>query len=120
MFASKNQIKSLDRLKKRSDFLETQKKGQKWVSKGLIIQALDNTQGLRFGITVTKKLSKSAVVRNRIKRRLRAVACDILPQYAKENADYVLIGRQETATRLYTDLQNDLKWCLKKMGFYKI
>lgn len=106
-------------MKKRSDFLWAQSNGKKWVSKGLIVQAVQNDQKTRrFGITVTKRLSKKAVDRNRIKRRLRAVAADILPSYAKNNTDYVLIGRAESATRLYTDLQNDLKWCLKKLNLY--
>ncbi len=71
--------------------------------------------GTRFGITVTKRLSKKAVDRNRMKRRLRAVASDILGEYGSDNADYVLLARSETATRPYMDLLNDLKWCLKKL-----
>lgn len=120
MLASKDTDNELDRLKKRSDFLWAQAKGKKWVSKGLILQAVKNEDlGRRFGVTVTKRLSKKAVDRNRMKRRLRAVASDILPYYGVDDADYVLIGRNETATRLYADLQNDLKWCLKKLGLYQ-
>ena len=111
-------MKEWDRLKKRSDFLRVQAGGEKWVSKGVIVQtAPNNSENGRFGITVTKRISKSAVVRNRIKRRLRAAAYDILPLYAPKGIDIVLIGRAETATRLYTDLQNDLKYCLKKLGY---
>ncbi len=110
----------LDRLKKRSDFLCVQKEGKKWVSKSLILQAMGTETGMvRFGLTVSRRVSKSAVKRNRIKRRLRAVVYDILPFYACDDADYVLIGRQETADRSYADLTNDLKWCLKKLEFEK-
>jgi len=127
MHASKAQIEQVGRLKKRSDFLRVQKTGSKWVAKGMIVQAApqegadqaagDNKAPCRFGLTVTRRLSKSAVVRNRIKRRLRAAACDILPGNARPGTDFVLIGRPETATRLYTDLKKDLKWCLGKLGY---
>lgn len=120
MFASKEQIKKLDRLQKRSDFLHIQQKGVKWVAKGLILQAADNAGGpARYGLTVTRRLSKSAVTRNRIKRRLRAVARDVLAAQAREGIDYVLIGRPETEHRLYSQLREDLVWCLKKTGLLK-
>ena len=117
MKATKAQIKSLDRLKKRSDFLSAQAAGRKWVSKSLILQAADNGgQGLRFGLTVSRKTSKSAVVRNRIKRRLRAAARDVLPQGAQPGTDYVLIGRPETAARSYDEITADLAWCLRRLA----
>jgi len=116
MHARKEDIEKLGRLKKRSDFLHARHAGSKWVSKSLILQAVPNDkQNRRFGLVATKKLSKSAVDRNRIKRRLRAAACEVLPLHAKDDTDYVLIGRPETQKRLYTDIVKDLKWCLKKM-----
>ena len=118
MFASKAQQKTLARLKNRADFLKIQSKGQKWVSHGLIVQIMPNDLGhRRVGFTVSKKVSTSAVKRNRVKRRLRAVAADILPVHAKDSCDYILVGRPLTATRPYETLQNDLKWCLEKTGF---
>ena len=117
MKASKEDIQKLGRLKRRPEFLRVQQAGQKWVSKGLILQAAPNEGlGVRFGLTVTKRLSKLAVERNRIRRRLKAVACDILPAYAADNMDFVLIGRPDSATRVYEDIQKDLIWCLKKLG----
>ncbi len=117
MKATKEDLKKLERLLKRSDFLLATAKGQKWVSKSMIVLARPNDTGLcRVGITVTKKLEKTAVGRNRMKRRLRAVSADILPGFAKTGVDYVLIGRGETATRLYNDLKKDLRWCLEKLG----
>lgn len=70
---------------------------------------------MRMGYTVTKKVSKKAVVRNRIKRRLRALAADIMPLYAVDGHDYVLVGRGETLDKDYLSLQKDLKWCLKRL-----
>ena len=102
-------------LTERSDFISTQHSGCSWVSKSFVLQVRKNNLNLmRTGYTVSKKVNKSAVKRNRIKRRLRAVAADVLSRYAKNGYDYVLIGRRTTAKRSYKDLTNDLKWCLKK------
>ena len=117
MFATKKKIKMLGRLKKRSDFLCVQQNGQKWVSKTMVIEMASNDGlGIRYGLTVSKKVSKSAVIRNRVKRRLKAVACDVLPEYCQHNIDLVLIGRQATTEQDYEMLQKDLRWCLKKLG----
>ena len=117
MHASKDQQASLVKIKKRSDFLKIQGGGRKWVSHGLVIQTKPNEDGVqRIGFTVSKKVDKSAVKRNRIKRRLRAVAADVLPVYAAKGHDYILVGRPQTLTRPYEALCNDLKWCLDKMG----
>ena len=45
------------------------------------------------GFTVTKKIG-NAVVRNRLKRRLRAAARAVLPGSGIAHADHVLIGRE--------------------------
>lgn len=112
-------LEAVETLKARSDFLAVQGKGRKWVSHGLILQVRENDLNtVRVGFTVSKKVHKSAVRRNRIKRRLRAVAYDVLPLQAKIGCDYILVGRPESAVREYDSLCSDLKWCLKKTGFY--
>lgn len=67
----------------------------------------------KVGFTTTKKLGH-AVVRNRIRRRLRAVAREIFPKYALNNVEYVLIGRYTTLNCPYKDLKSDVKWAIKK------
>lgn len=120
MKASKEQQASLIQIRKRSDFLKIQSGGRKWVSHGLIVQTAARKDDLkRIGYTVSKKVDKSAVKRNRIKRRLRAVAVDILPQSAVDGQDYILVGRPQTLTRPYEALCDDLRWCLNKMGLEK-
>lgn len=109
-------MKSVDRLKKRSDFLCVQQKGRKWVSKGMVVEVRENEDlGIRCGLTVSKRVSKLAVLRNRVKRRLKSISYDVLPDYCQQNLDIVLIGRVGTSDRSYEDLCNDLRWCLKKM-----
>lgn len=116
MFAQKKNIKLIDRLKKRSDFLCVQQKGRKWISKGMVVEVRNNENlSVRCGLTVSKRVSKLAVLRNRVKRRLRSVSYDVLPDYREQNLDVVLIGRVTTCKRSYEELSNDLRWCLKKM-----
>lgn len=125
MQASRTMLEAMEVLTVRSDFLRIQSKGKKWVSQGLALQVLqDNREDydhsrLRVGYTVTKKTDKSAVKRNRIKRRLRSVAAEILPLYAKRGVDYVLVGRHGSALRPYEEMKRDLIWCLKKTEFYE-
>lgn len=117
MFATKEKIQHLGRLKKRSDFLQAAAKGRKWVSQSMVVYLLPNDGlGTRFGVTVTKKLHKRAVDRNRVKRRLRAIACDVLPDHLPDNHDIVLIGRFGTKDKPYKDLAKDLRWCLRKLS----
>ncbi len=107
-------------LKNRADFLRIQGTGVKWVAKGVMLQAAGGqTDGVRYGLTVSKKLEKSAVRRNRIRRRLRAAALAVLAAQARPGADYVLTGRPGTAQRPFADLCRDLAWCLEKTGFAK-
>jgi len=110
----------LTTLKNRADFLKMNSQAKKWVSHGLVLQVLENDLGItRVGFTVSKKVSKSAVKRNRIKRRLRAAAEEVLSTQARPSCDYVLIGKQMSATRPYDSLTGDLLWCLRKMGYEK-
>ncbi|HWC65683.1 MAG TPA: ribonuclease P protein component [Thermoanaerobaculia bacterium] len=61
------------RLRKRRDFTDCQKRGRRVAGRWLVIFALDNALGRsRWGLSVPKKVG-SAVVRNRVKRRLREI-----------------------------------------------
>ncbi len=68
-----------------------------------------------IGFTVTKKIG-GAVVRNRMKRRLRALAREVLPAGGFAGADHVLIGRAGGIERDYASLAAELTRALKKLG----
>lgn len=86
--------------------------GKKWISPSVIVQADTSGEGVRFGLTATKKLG-NAVIRNRIRRRLRAAANIAL--LGMEKTDVVLIGRTATATCPFDQLVKDLRWCLRRL-----
>lgn len=112
----KKSLKRPDRIKKRSDFLSVQKMDSKWFSKTLILQTRPNDlEKKRVGFTVTKKTCPLAVDRNRIKRRFRALADHILSLKAKNNTDYVIVGRKEALNAPFDQLEKDLLWCLKRL-----
>jgi ribonuclease P protein component len=69
---------------------------------------------MRLGITVTKKIG-NAVVRNRMKRRFRALAREILPERGVPGADHVLIGRAGGVERPFDELRAELGKALAKV-----
>lgn len=73
----------------------------------------DGDPAMRIGITVTKKIG-GAVVRNRMKRRLRSLARAILLQHGFQGADHVLIGRAGGVERDYAQLEGELAKALAK------
>ncbi len=102
-------------IRKRADFLRIAKEGKRRPVKTFVLQTLPNQNGeTRIGYTVSKRVSKRAVDRNRIKRRLRAAVKDVSSYFPAGN-DYVIIGRIDAMTRDYKELKNDLKYALKKI-----
>ncbi|MEM9013764.1 MAG: ribonuclease P protein component [Pseudomonadota bacterium] len=99
-------------LKKRADFLAL-RNGKKASKPGFLLVARRRaTIGpARIGFTVTKKLG-GAVRRNRIKRRLRAVARDVFPKFAASGADYVVIARSAAFHRPFQALVDDMEQAL--------
>ena len=73
----------------------------------------DDASDSGYGITATKKLG-GAVVRNRVKRRFRAVVRDVFPAQALPGADHVLIGRADALTMDYAALSADIGKALRK------
>ena len=106
--ASSNTSKTdLQTLTKRQDFILASR-GLKHYSETMIVQIKKNDLGIiRVGFTCSKKVG-NAVVRNRAKRRLRAIAREALPNLGRLGFDYVLIGRYgSTVSTEFKTLKND-------------
>ncbi len=80
----------------------------------LVRDRADGDQAKRVGFTVTKKIG-GAVVRNRMKRRLRALAREILPAGGFAGSDHVLIGRSGGVEREFALLREELARALDKL-----
>lgn len=55
------------------------------------------------------------MVRNRIKRRLRHLVRDIVPDLNLGGWRIVLLARHDSLTRDYADLGKDLRWAVRKL-----
>ena len=73
----------------------------------------DSDPAMGIGLTVSRKVG-NAVVRNRMKRRLRALTRAILPEAGVPGADHVLIGRGSGIEREHSLLDAELRKALAK------
>jgi ribonuclease P protein component len=104
-------------MRRRADFLAANK-GRRAPMPGFVLLVRDRRDGdpaKRIGITVTKKIG-GAVIRNRMKRRFRALARELLPIQGIAGADHVLIGREGGIERDYGLLREELVKALGKIG----
>jgi ribonuclease P protein component len=69
---------------------------------------------MRVGFTVTKKIG-GAVVRNRMKRRFRALARELMPSKGVAGADHVIIGRANGVERDFAQLRGELSGALDRL-----
>lgn len=117
----------LDTIKKRSDFLAVGKTGKKFSCSLFVVMAQPRPPAspslmplppvppdlLRVGYTVSKKVSKKAVTRNRIKRRLREAVRVEGPKHGQMGWDYVIIARRAAEQATFDQLTERLRFALK-------
>lgn len=100
----------LETLKNRPDFLRAAQ-GRRQGTASFLVQGRareDASAAMRIGFTASKKIG-NAVARNRAKRRLRALAREILPKFAQAGWDYVIVAKPEaTNNRNFADMRADL------------
>ena len=100
-------------IKKRSEFIRSNKFSKKIYTSNFIIQKLEskiNENMPHLGFTITKKIG-SAILRNKIKRRLKSIIRELLKykdKYFDLSFNYILICKKEIVKVSYDDLQNEL------------
>ena len=103
-------------LTKRADFLAANG-GLRATTPGFVLlvrDRKDSDAAMRVGFTVTKKIG-GAVVRNRMKRRFRALAREVVPARGIPGADHVMIGRSKGIERDFAQLRSELAGALDRL-----
>lgn len=109
----------LQTLRSRRDFLRV-RGGARWASDNFVLEAKPRPdgetgiRGPRFGFTVTKKIG-NAVVRNRIRRRLKEAVRDIAATKALPAFDYIIVARGPALSAVFCALVTDLSQALDKV-----
>jgi ribonuclease P protein component len=98
----------MERLRRRQDFLAAAQ-GSSRATTGAVVQMRRREDGEppRIGYTVTRKLG-GAVIRNRIRRRLREAVRTGASGCFRPGHDYVIIGRSTTLGRPFGKLVADI------------
>ena len=111
----------LQTLKHRKDFVLSNKFAKKIFSKNFIIQKYTNSDSidlnLKFGFTATKKIG-NAVVRNRAKRRMRALVSKFVKEdinFFDNKSSYVLVAKSSLNKALFINLYSEMQQCLNKL-----
>ena len=108
-------MNKLETLKSSKDF-QRAKSGLFFRSKSFLLQAYEDKtyNNVRVGYTVSKQ-NGNAVVRNKIKRRLRVIAKNIIGEYGIKNWNYVIIGKKNSLIEDFKNLEFEMNTAIKKI-----
>lgn len=108
-------IKKIYRLKSPRDFRQAYKWGKSIVNPYLVLYYQKNKrQEYRIGFSVSKKVGK-AVVRNRVKRKLREI-CRLHQDIFPYGYDIIFVARVRANNASYQVIEKHLLDLVKKMG----
>ena len=105
---------TLVRIKRHFDFIEMRKAPFKAFTKSFVLQMRPNEKNeTRVGFTVSKKIAKYAVVRNKLRRQMREIV-RLSPTLQEKypSHDLILIARSEALLRPYKQLAEDFEYLL--------
>ena len=103
------------RLQKNRAFQYVYRKGHSVACRNLVLLHAPGRE-LKVGFSVSKKVGK-AVIRNKVKRRLRECFRPHLGDV--KNGLYVIVARPSAAEAAFDTLQRDVQYLLKKQGALK-
>ena len=103
-----------NRLKKQKDFERVFKSGKSAKGKYFFLKALPSSkESVRIGFVVSKKVAKQAVLRNKIKRRLRAAAKERLSKTTK-GYDVIIVAFPAIKSASYQEVKKDIALAIEK------
>ncbi len=104
----------VNRLTRKNDFGSVFKKGKGFKEDFLILRFVsNNSKECRFGIIVSRKISKRAIVRNKIRRRIREIIKPKIPKI-KTGADIVFFALPGLETKDFREIEETINKLLKK------
>ncbi|HTM68755.1 MAG TPA: ribonuclease P protein component [Candidatus Binatia bacterium] len=107
------------RLTAEKDFAKLFAKGRAFQGRGVTVKAMrSRNEGPRIGFVVSTKVSKRAVVRNLVKRRMREIVRKRLPKLLG-GVDMAILARSEAVTMDFQALERSIDDVLTKAGLYK-
>lgn len=110
-------IKKKHRLAKNRHFQYVYKRGRAGHSRFLtLVYVRTKTRPFKVGFSVSKKIGKS-VVRNKVKRRLRA-SFNLLQQKFSLNFNYIFIAKKGIEGIGFNEIKNEMEKLLKKAGLF--
>ena len=105
-------------IKLNSDFRRIYSRGKSAVSPCVVVYCRKNRLGTnRFGFTVSKKMGK-AVVRNRVRRRLREIM-RLNSDRLEQGYDLILVARTHAIEAEYRSLEADVLRCCERLQLMK-
>ncbi len=115
-------LAKVNRLKNRRDFQTLFREGSRLKSSHLTLRALrlktpvgKAVGNTRIGISISTKVSKHAVIRNRIKRQIRAIIRSLLPQITPGWSLVVVVQPQAATSKCdYHQFLQELEQLLAK------
>ena len=111
-------LKSVNRRRKRKEFAYLYNHGNAKHSANLtIVYNPTKNRELKIGFSIAKKIGK-ANVRNLVKRRLRDIVKDIVPNMPDE-FNVVFIAKVGIEKLSYSELKKQVEVCISKAGLFK-
>lgn len=112
-------LKKENRLREKRAFQKVLKKGKLFQTKNLFLKLheADNKDELKFGFIVSLKISKKAVKRNKLKRRMREILRQEIPKL-KKGFWGIFLPKRSAIELDFWQLKKEIEEILKKANLY--
>lgn len=106
-------LKRINRLRKRYQFNYVYKSGEHYSSEHIVLYVTSSkTNNIKVGLAVTKKVGH-AVVRNKVRRRLREIIKKQVPNL-KQNNNIIVVAKDNINEASFEKLSNEFLKLIKK------
>ncbi len=105
----------MESLKKNKEFNKVYNNGKSYATRNLVLYLLSapRNDNNRYGLSVSKRIG-NAVVRNKLKRRLREIIREFEKKYNFKSYDIIIIARNPVVDLNYRQIKRDIKKLYKR------